>query len=282
MSTVSFISYNSTGLNTVKTKWIRDLVKMTEASYIQIQEHFKKNKTIDKFFSEQFPEHNPYVIPGHRERDQDQGRPMGGLAQLSKSNLEVKKNRIKCENFRIQAQVLNFPKVNILWINAYMPTDPQKINYDDTDLISILSDLEKIIETTSFDEIILGADFNWDRTRTNGFVACMERWVEKVGLLYVWDSFPVSHTHVHTDMKSLSTLDRFLVSPGLLAHVVDAGAIHLGDNPSRHAPIMLKINIEELKTVKRSPKATVPKRPAWHKADESQVNSYTYILDEKL
>jgi exonuclease III len=146
MSSVSFISYNSTGINTVKTKWIRDLMKVTNASFIQLQEHFKKNKATDKFFIEQFPEHNSYVIPGYREKTQDQGRPMGGLAQLCKNNLDVKKNRIKCDNFRIQAQVLKFQSVNILWMNAYMPTDPKQINYDETDLIRILNDVEKIIE----------------------------------------------------------------------------------------------------------------------------------------
>ena len=92
MSTVSFLSYNSTGLNTVKTKWIRDLIKMTDASFIQVQEHFKKNRTLDRFFSEEFPEHNSYAIPGHRDTNQDQGRPMGGLAQLCRSSLFIRKN----------------------------------------------------------------------------------------------------------------------------------------------------------------------------------------------
>ena len=127
---------------------------MTDASFIQLQEHFKKNKTLDRFFNEEFPKHNSYAIPGHRDKNQDQGRPMGGLAQLCRSSLNIRKNRIKCENFRIQAQVLNFPTVSILWINAYMPTDTQIINYDETDLLKILGDVEEIIENNNFDEII--------------------------------------------------------------------------------------------------------------------------------
>ena len=71
MSTVSFISYNSTGLSKEKIKWIRDLAKTTNASFIRLQEHFKINKNLDKFFVEQFPEHIPYVIPGIRENSQD-------------------------------------------------------------------------------------------------------------------------------------------------------------------------------------------------------------------
>ena len=138
-------------------------------------------------------------------------------------HLDVKKNRIKCDNFRLQAQVLSFAKVKILWVNAYMPTDPQLINYDETELLTILNDVEKIIENTEFDEIVFGADFNWDRSRNTGFAACMESWVTRVGLADVWESFPISYTHIHTDLKSTSTLDRFLVSPGLLEHIVDAG-----------------------------------------------------------
>ena len=175
-STVTFLSYNSTGMNTLKTKWICDLINVTDASYIQIQEHLKRNKAIEKYFIDQFPDHNSFINPGHRDKYQDQGRPMGGLAQLSRSNLDVKTNRVKCDNFRVQAQVLTFAKVKLLWINAYMPTDPQLINYDETELLTILHEIEKIIENTEFDEIVFGADFNWDRSRPTMGPACNPPW----------------------------------------------------------------------------------------------------------
>ena len=87
---------------------------------------------------------------------------------------------------------------------------------------------------------------------------------------------------MHTDHKSLSTLDRFLVSPGLLPHITDAGVLHLGDNPSRHSPIMLKISIESLPVRTKTSGQSVPRRPAWYKANEADVNSYTIKLNEKL
>ena len=278
---VTFLSYNSTGMNTIKSRWIRDLVKVTEASYVQLQEHFKSSKTTNQFFSDQFPDYSSFVIPGHREKYQDNGRAKGGLAQLSRIELDVKKNRLKTSSFRIQAQVLNFPTVNILWINAYFPTDPQLINYDEIELQQILNEIENIMDTSQYDEVIFGADFNWDRSRNTGYVACMERWVERIGLQDVWDTYPVDYTHVHTDMRSLSTLDRFLVSPGLLPHITDAGPIHLGDNPSRHSPIMLKLSLESL-PIKKPCSQTIPKRPAWYKAEEADINSYTFQLHNKL
>ena len=46
MPTVNFLSYNSTGLNEAKLKWINDLMITTDASFTGIQEHFRKsNKT---------------------------------------------------------------------------------------------------------------------------------------------------------------------------------------------------------------------------------------------
>ena len=53
---------------------------MTNSDFISIQEHFKKTKTVNKFFKDQFPDKSSYVIEGHREKGQDSGRPKVGLA----------------------------------------------------------------------------------------------------------------------------------------------------------------------------------------------------------
>ena len=278
---VTFLSYNSTGMNTIKSRWIRDLSVVTDASFIQIQEHFKTTQNTDKFFAEQFPDYNG--LPGCRDKYQDRGRAKGGLAQLSKTKLDVKKNRVQCSNFRIQAQTLHFPAMTILWLNSYFPTDPQLINHDETDLETLLNDLENIMDSTQFDEVILGGDLNWDKSRNTGFASCIQRWVSRIGLQDVWDTFPVEYTHVHTDLKSLSTLDRFLVSPSLLPHISDAGAINFsgGDNPSRHSPIMMRISMDSLPVHKVTPRSS-PHRPAWYKACEADINCYTFELNEKL
>ena len=166
-----------------------------------------------------------------------------------------------------------FPAVTILWINTYFPTDPQRINYEENDLQNILNDIESIMDNSQFDEVILGGDLNWDKSRNTGFAACIARWVSKIGLVDLWDSFPVEYTHVHTDLKSLSTLDRFLVSPGLISHIVDAGALHFrdGDNPFRPSLIMLRISLETLPEHKSNTQS-YPRRPAWYKADEADIN----------
>ena len=106
--TANFLCYNSTGLNSIKADWIRNLYKVTNSDFVSIQEHFKKSKSVDKFFRDQFPENYSYVVSGHRENEIDSGRPKGGIAQMYDKNLDLKVDRILTKNFRIQAQILNF------------------------------------------------------------------------------------------------------------------------------------------------------------------------------
>ena len=69
--TVNFLSYNSTGFDTIKTKWLRDLLSVTKIDFCSIQEHFKK--TVGCFFQNQFPEHKSYVIPAVRDSSVESG-----------------------------------------------------------------------------------------------------------------------------------------------------------------------------------------------------------------
>ena len=97
-SSVQFMSYNSTGSDSIKNSWIRDLLSTFNISFASTQEHFKKIKTVDEYFRKEFPENNCYVVPAYRELNQDKGRPKGGLLQLSKRSVDVKRNLIKTKN----------------------------------------------------------------------------------------------------------------------------------------------------------------------------------------
>ena len=156
--TVNFVSYNSTGMNTIKTDWIRNLCKLAKIDFCSIQEHFKKTKSVDKFFKEQFTDFSSYVIPAFRAENQDSGRPKGGLAQMLKRNLKIKTERIKTNNFRIQAQILNFPSTRLLWINSYLPNDPLTLLFDDQELNCVLTEIESILDSNDFDDVIWQGD----------------------------------------------------------------------------------------------------------------------------
>ena len=61
------------------------------------------------------------------------------------SSLYIKKQRIQTSNFRIQAQVLELPNSKLLWINAYLPTDPGTVDLDDDELLTVLNEIENIL-----------------------------------------------------------------------------------------------------------------------------------------
>ena len=61
--TVNFLSYNSTGMNSIKIEWIRDLCKLCSIDYFSIQEHFISRKGAEKYFNEQFDQYSSYAIP---------------------------------------------------------------------------------------------------------------------------------------------------------------------------------------------------------------------------
>ena len=193
----------------------------------------------------------------------------------------MENKRIKSDNFRIQAQILEFPTTSLLWIIAYLPNDPMTILYDDRELTEILGEIEDILDSNDFDDCILQGDLNWDMGRTTGFSSSMKQFMEKVGLLSVWEHHPVNYTHMHTDLVSTSTIDHFLVNERLLSVIVDAGVLHLGDNLSRHSPIMMKLDLGQLPLQKRV-KTSVPRRPSWYKAEQSQLDELTRSVHDKL
>ena len=161
-----------------------------------------------------------------------------------------------------------------------MPTDPKTIQYNDVELLSVLNEVEKILDENIFDDCILGGNFNFDKRRNTGFVNEVSTFLDKIGLLSVWEKFPIDFTHLHTDLKSSSILDNFLCYHAYLDKVSDAGPVHLGDNRSRHSPIMMKVDLGNIPTKQPAQEPRSCRKPAWYKSSEENINEYTDMLDQ--
>ena len=139
------------------------------------------------------------MIPAYRPKGQDSGRAKAGLAQLSVKTANVKKTRIVTQSWRVQAQVLDFPTTKLLWINTYLPTDPLTIDFDESELLGVLSEIDFILDKTLFGDVFWNGDLTWDMSRRSGFSLIMKDFVEKLGLVSLWCHHPIDYTHVHTD-----------------------------------------------------------------------------------
>ena len=286
VDSATFMSYNSTGIdNPVKCNWLNDICDEYDVDFLNIQEHFKSSKTTDKYFRNKFPSYNSVIIPGHRSPGQDTGRAKAGLGQLCKKDLTVKRDRVNSKHYRVQAQVLHLPTTSVLWLNTYLPTDPQTIRqYDDTELQSCLAEVENIITNTVHSDIVWGSDLNWDMARNSRFAQIVSGFMERLNLVSLRSQHEVDHTYQQickNGRVSQSTVDHFVLSPRLLPLVVDHGVIHRGDNLSFHSPIWIKLRVGALSLKKRI-SARSQKKPSWTNASEDHVDAYTESLQARL
>ena len=280
---VKFLSYNSTGMNSVKTQWIRDLMDTCEANFVGVQEHFKKTKTLQKYFKTEFQNCDSFVVPAHREEGRDTGRAQGGLAQLCLKSLGgVRRERVPTTGWRIQAQILHFGDWRLLWVNVYFPNDPKLVNYDEAELLVVQEVLQDILDKGGYDGCLCSGDWNYDARRRSGFARCMAAFLDRVGLVSVWEKFPIDFTYMHTDNKSTSILDNYYVNAALLPYVESAGPLHLGDNPSGHSPILLSLRVADIPRRLLEEEVRVPRRLAWERAEDGQLREYKMAMQRKL
>ena len=138
-------------------------------------------------------------------------------------------------------------------------------------MMTVLTEIENILDSEQYDDCIWQGDLNWHMGRNTGYAAIMERVVTRLGLVSVWKHFPIDYSHMHVDLKSVSTLDHFLVNERLLQFIDSCGPIHLGDNLSRHSPVFLKLKVSDIPTAVPVT-LNQPRRPAWYKTSNEQVN----------
>ena len=79
--------------------------------------------------------------------------------------LNIKKEKITSKSWRIQAQVLHIHDYKLVWLNCYFPTDPQTLQYDDSELLGVLGEIEYILDNNEFDD----SNLNFDSSRRSGF-----------------------------------------------------------------------------------------------------------------
>ena len=76
----------------MKSKWLNDLMRLSNCDFCSIQEHFQKN--VGSYFSKKNPESHSYVIPAMRDAEHDVGRAKGDLAQLHNAMVDIKTDSV--------------------------------------------------------------------------------------------------------------------------------------------------------------------------------------------
>ena len=179
------MSYNMTCADTVKCNWIRDITEEFDVNFCAPQEHFKTVRTTEQWFRQKFCDYYTYTIPAYRLPGVDSGRGIGGLVQMTTRSLEGKRSRVQTTSRRLQAQLLAFPACKVLWINGYLPCDPQLQDFDDTELVATLNQVESLVTPHPECEVVWAAELNWDVSRENHFTRTVASVLDRLNLTSV-------------------------------------------------------------------------------------------------
>ena len=137
---------------------------------------------------------------------------------LWKKGLTKYVSKINCNNFRIQATKFAFPGNMILGVNSYFPCDLQADNFDEAELLKLLSDISNVIEASNCQKVVLLGDFNADFNRCTRFTVLVYDYLTELSLKIIWynsdtssnnNISTVDHTYgkLANDVMSFSTID---------------------------------------------------------------------------
>ena len=141
-------SYNSTGFGLAAKNYINTLLLFSDI--LCVQEHFlldsndKNYSNTNKLVKDLGTNHDMFIVPAYKSPKQiSKGRGQGGLVTMWKKGLTKYVSKVSTDNFRIQATKFAFPACHLLVINAYFPCDPRIVNFDETEVLTLLADIHK-------------------------------------------------------------------------------------------------------------------------------------------
>ena len=128
-----------------------------------------------------------YIRPAYKETNRVcRGRAKGGLATLWNPGLTKYVSKIKSENFRLQGTKFSFPSGSLLVVNCYFPCDPRKEEFDDSELVKIIADIENLICSADCFSVLLAGDMNSHFARNNKFTKTIKSFFDDKNLQIFW------------------------------------------------------------------------------------------------
>ena len=193
-------SYNSTGFGIAAKNYIQTLLLFSDI--LCIQEHFlldckdKKLSNTNKLVKELGSNHDMHIVPAFKDNSQvSRGRGQGGLVTLFRKELTKYVSKIDSPNFRILASKFAFPSISFLVVNVYFPCDPQVDQFDEKELITLLADLQIVIDKSGCFNVLIAGDFNSDFSRKTRFTEIVEEYLSEKQLIVFWQNTDPNPRH---------------------------------------------------------------------------------------
>ena len=283
--TVCVLSYNSRGFSDIKTDFIKllvsDAVTGDKIPILCNQENFLLRQNSYKI-KQALPDFQLVINPAIK-KNLNHGRPSNGMFIAFPDSIRNQVTDVSPGFWRLQAVKINFKSSDLLLINSYFPTDPQRDNADNADLLETLGHIKQIIDVNSFDTILWAGDINSDFSRNSNHTRAVQDSLEDLGLHQAWDQYVVDFTCCHDMLGQTftSTLDHFFWNHVFCTSIIDAGVLHLPGNMSDHSPIYCTFDASLIKEESAEQKRGKP-RPSWKRATTEEKSNFKLMLEDNL
>ena len=179
---VCIFSYNSRGFHDGNQSVCKDLlvIAKNKIPIICNQENFLLKSSKYKI-KQCLPDCHIYFKPVTKEGLT--GRPVKGMFIAIPKYLKPYVTDISPSSTGVQAILLKTDCRNSLILNTYFPTDPKTDAFDTTELLTVLADIQKLIDDHDFTELIWAGDINADFKRRTKFVNTVGNFVNENNLI---------------------------------------------------------------------------------------------------
>ena len=223
------------------------------------------------------------IIKPAIKKDLNYGRPSNGMFIAFPDKIKNQVTDVSPDFWCVQAAKIQFQDSSLLLINSYFPTDPQRNNYDETDLLETLGYIRTVLVNNPCDRVLWAGDINSDFSRHTSHTEQVQEVVDELRLLSSWSKFDIDFTSTFELLGQTFTskLDHFFWNISLDCCIEDAGVLHLPENKSDHSPIYCVINTSAIEVNTSVPKTAKP-RPSWKRSSLDEKSDYKAKLETQL
>ena len=291
VSNFSFISQNTDGWSDNKAQTLNFVMETHNINFCFLQEHMQLEKNLYKVHNK-FENFCAFSIPASKTNSRiSKGRPSGGLAILYRKSLEQFVSEIRIpDSKRVQALHFKYKESAYVFINVYLPNDPQCDNFCDNELLQTLNDINFVFN--KYDEsvnFILSGDMNCDFSRNTRFVDTVQTFMLEHNLVTIWNKFPCNFTYTHhvpnnAGVYSFSTIDHIMVKDDFIDKCIDGCVLHLGENLSKHEILYMKFKLDSSIPSQRQVGSVMnaPNKPRWNQASKEQIDALLHTFNDSL
>ena len=214
------------------------------------------------------------------------GRPYGGCAILYKRSLLPHISKLDSTSKRFCSLIIrDCNGSTTLLMCVYLPYSDGS-NESSNDFLVTLGEIEGFIDRHSFDNIIIGGDFNVDFNRTNINRQHLLNFMIDLDLVSADQSASshITHTYMRDDGLVSSWPDHFLCNRSFARSLTNIHCLDMGSNLSDHSPLACSLSIDTSCVPSFTPASSTPAQPriAWHKVTDNDLASYCEMVSNLL